>query len=41
MMENKVFRNYPRQADGQHLTVAGYQNLAQSLVSKVAKFLSK
>ena len=41
MMENKVFRNYPRQADGQHLTVAGYRGLAQSLVSKVTKFLSK
>jgi acyl-CoA thioesterase-1 len=41
MMENKVFRNYPRQADGQHLTVSGYRGLAQSLVSKVTKFLSK
>ncbi len=41
MMENKVFRNYPRQGDGQHLTVTGYHGLAQSLVSKVTKFLSK
>ena len=41
MMENKVFRNYPGQADGQHLTVAGYRGHAQSMVSKVTKFLSK
>ena len=41
MMENRVFRNYPRQADGQHLTVAGYHSLAKSLVSKVSALLSK
>jgi acyl-CoA thioesterase I len=41
MMENKVFRKYPRQADGQHLTAAGYRSLAQSLVLRVTKFLSK
>ena len=41
MMENKVFRNYPRQVDGQHLTVAGCRGLAQSLVPKVAKFFSR
>ncbi len=40
MMENKVFRNYPRQADGQHLTAAGYHNLASSLVAKVAALLA-
>lgn len=40
MMENKVFRNYPRQADGQHLTPAGYHSLAQSLVAKIAVLLS-
>ena len=41
MMENAVFRNYPRQADGQHLTEAGYRSLAKSLVSKVSALLSK
>jgi acyl-CoA thioesterase-1 len=41
MMENRVFRNYPRQADGQHLTAAGYHSLAKSLVSKVLALLSK
>jgi acyl-CoA thioesterase I len=41
MMENRVFRNYPRQADGQHLTAAGYHSLAKSLVSKVSALLSK
>ena len=41
MMENAVFRNYPRQADGQHLTAAGYRSLAKSLVSKVSALLSK
>jgi acyl-CoA thioesterase-1 len=41
MMENAVFRNYPRQADGQHLTAAGYHSLAKSLVSKVSALLSK
>jgi acyl-CoA thioesterase I len=41
MMENAVFRNFPRQADGQHLTAAGYYSLAKSLVSKVSALLSK
>ena len=41
MMENAVFRNYPRQADGQHLTAAGYHSLAKSLVSKVSALLPK
>ena len=41
MMENAVFRNYPRQADGQHLTAAGYHSLAKSLVPKVSVLLSQ
>jgi acyl-CoA thioesterase I len=41
MMENAVFRNYPRQADGQHLTAAGYHSLAKSLVPKVSTLLSQ
>jgi acyl-CoA thioesterase I len=41
MMENQVFRNYPRQADGQHLTAAGYHSLAKSLLSKVSALLSQ
>ena len=41
MMENSVFRNYPRQADGQHLTAAGYHSLAKSLVPKVSALLSQ
>jgi acyl-CoA thioesterase-1 len=40
MMENRLFRNYPRQADGQHLTPAGYHSLALSLVPKIAVLLS-
>jgi acyl-CoA thioesterase-1 len=39
MLENSVFRSYPKQADGQHLTPAGYHRLAQSLVSGVVASL--
>lgn len=39
MMENPVFRRYPKQADGQHLTPAGYQDLARWVLPKVAAAL--
>jgi len=35
MMENQVFRRYPKQADGQHLTPAGYHDLARWILPKV------
>jgi acyl-CoA thioesterase-1 len=40
MMENRVFRRYPKQADGQHLTPAGYSDLARSILPKVIAVLS-
>jgi acyl-CoA thioesterase-1 len=41
MMENPVFRRYPKQADGQHLTPAGYQDLARWILPKVVAVLSR
>ena len=40
MMENPVFRRYPKQADGQHLTPAGYHDLARWVLPKVIAALS-
>ncbi len=40
MMENPVFRRYPKQADGQHLTPAGYHDLARWVLPKVVAALS-
>jgi acyl-CoA thioesterase-1 len=39
MMENPVFRRYPKQADGQHLTPAGYHDLALWILPKVVAAL--
>ena len=39
MMENPVFRRYPKQADGQHLTPAGYHDLALWVLPKVVAAL--
>lgn len=39
MMENPVFRRYPKQADGQHLTPAGYRDLARWILPKVVAAL--
>ena len=41
MMENPVFRRYPKQADGQHLTPAGYHDLARCVLPKVIAALSR
>mgnify|MGYP001168826370 CR=1 FL=1 len=41
MMENPVFRRYPKQADGQHLTPAGYHDLARWVLPKVVAALSQ
>jgi acyl-CoA thioesterase-1 len=41
MMENPVFRRYPKQADGQHLTPAGYHDLARWVLPKVVAALSR
>ena len=41
MMENLVFRRYPKQADGQHLTPAGYHDLARWILPKVIVALSR
>ena len=41
MMENPVFRRYPKQADGQHLTPAGYHDLARWVLPKVIAALSR
>lgn len=41
MMENPVFRRYPKQADGQHLTPAGYHDLARWILPKVVAALSQ
>lgn len=41
MMENLVFRRYPKQADGQHLTPAGYHDLARWILPKVIAALSR
>ena len=41
MMENPVFRRYPKQADGQHLTPAGYHDLARWILPKVVQALSQ
>lgn len=41
MMENLVFRRYPKQADGQHLTPAGYHDLARWVLPKVVAALPR
>ena len=41
MMENPVFRRYPKQADGQHLTPAGYHDLALWVLPKVVAALPR
>lgn len=41
MMENPVFRRYPKQADGQHLTPAGYHDLARWVLPKVVAALPR
>lgn len=41
MMENPVFRRYPKQSDGQHLTPAGYHELARWILPKVVAALSR
>jgi acyl-CoA thioesterase-1 len=41
MMENPVFRRYPKQADGQHLTPAGYHDLARWILPKVIAALPR
>lgn len=41
MMENPVFRRYPKQADGQHLTPAGYHDLARWVLPKVIAALPR
>lgn len=41
MVPNQMFRGLPRQADGQHLTPAGYQALAAALVPQVASALGR
>jgi acyl-CoA thioesterase-1 len=41
MMENPVFRRYPKQADGQHLTPAGYNDLARWILPKVVAALPR
>ena len=41
MMENSVFRRYPKQADGQHLTPAGYHDLARWVLPKVVAALPR
>jgi acyl-CoA thioesterase-1 len=41
MMENPVFRRYPKQADGQHLTPAGYHELARWVLPKVIAALPR
>jgi len=41
MMENPVFRRYPKQADGQHLTPAGYHDLARWILPKVVAALPR
>jgi acyl-CoA thioesterase-1 len=41
MMENPVFRRYPKQADGQHLTPAGYHDLARWVLPKVVSALPR
>ena len=40
MMENPVFRRYPKQADGQHLTPDGYHDLARWILPKVIAAIS-
>ena len=41
MMENPVFRRYPKQEDGQHLTPAGYHDLARWVLPKVVAALPR
>ncbi len=41
MMENPVFRRYPKQVDGQHLTPAGYHDLARWVLPKVVAALPR
>lgn len=41
MMENPVFRRFPKQADGQHLTPAGYHDLARWILPKVIAALPR
>jgi acyl-CoA thioesterase-1 len=41
MMENQIFRRYPKEADGQHLTPAGYRDLARWILPKVVAALSR
>lgn len=41
MMENPAFRRYPKQADGQHLTPAGYHDLALWVLPKVVAALPR
>jgi acyl-CoA thioesterase I len=41
MLERELYRDLPRQADGMHLTPAGYRALAEAMQESVAETLAR